>query len=208
MSVNYRELISSYSAEITSNELINNSFKEISPFKGNYKIYFGPIILSAITIYSLYNRGFDSTIIDTLISFICNVQLGLFSCLFTVYSIFSIFLDKEYITLIIGITDKDGTPILKRQTDYPESILFLNLMSLGLTILIKFVLISQVDLLSLICLNEHIILAILGILWFIYCLFILRVFFELKSTIYNTILIFRCSIISKVKCNAIRESKK
>ena len=125
------------------------------------------------------------------------VQLGIFGCIFAVYSIILAFLSDSYMKKLaeIPITNK-AKSMLTQSTTYYESVLFLYFINIGLT---------GISLILCNCLPSDFRLTTNWLfdclfataLMILYFTFSFRVFYEVKSTIYNTIVLFRASIAYK-----------
>lgn len=126
------------------------------------------------------------------------VQLGIFGCIFAVYSIILAFLSDSYMKKLaeIPITNKAKKSMLTQSTTYYESVLFLYFINIGLT---------GISLILCNCLPSDFRLTTNWLfdclfataLMILYFTFSFRVFYEVKSTIYNTIVLFRASIAYK-----------
>ena len=177
-----------------SKELIKHSLNEIKPNKENkfsiiISIVFGSIF--ALCMGFSYNtiEKFDKTL-DILL----NIQLVIFGFIFSVYSIILAFFSDEYIKKISQVKDnKSKETYLKITLTYYESVLylyFINISLTGITMLLMICIPNNFQLFS-----NNIFNNILStVLMFFYYSFSFRIFYELKSTIYNTIMLFRNSI--------------
>lgn len=196
MDENYVDAINEFKSPPPARKLITKAIKEILPSKGNW---FG-FVLSVITgVFFAAAVGFSSDTILLLSEFsdkLIAVQLALFGCIFTVYSILLAFLNDGYMKRLSRIKVENKTSMLKTGVSYYESVLFLYFINIGLT---------GVLMLASSCLDPSMrltpylyvdnTLASIGLL--VYFTFTFRVFYEMKSTIYNTIVLFRTSIAYK-----------
>ncbi|MPM40459.1 hypothetical protein SDC9_87103 [bioreactor metagenome] len=173
--------------------LILCSLKEILPTKGNRFGFIISIILAA-GFATLVGCSINTMeLLSRIAGIMLNVQLAIFGCVFAVYSILLAFLSDGYMKRLAKIRENDSTSFLKQSTTYYESVLFLYFINIGLT--------SVVNILTE-CLNPVFGLktyfafdtryAILFL--FVYFAFSFRIFYELKSTIFNTLVLFRASI--------------
>ncbi len=194
---NYFSTIEEFLVDTPASKMIKDALKEILPQRGNlfsiiisatFGIIFGLIIgLSLNTVQIL------TSVVGTLFE----VVLAVFGCIFAVYSILLAFLNDEYIKKLAKIDSKNGISFLKESTTYYESVLFLYFIAIA---------ISGILLLFLNCVDDNFVLtsnntlnnslAIVSI--FIYLTFVFRIIYELKSTIYNTIRLFRASLSYKI----------
>lgn len=196
MDENYVETINEFKSPPPARKLIRKAIKEILPSKGNW---FG-FALSMITgVFFAVALGFSPDTVLLLSEFsdkLIAVQLALFGCIFTVYSILLAFLNDGYMKRLSRIKVENKTSMLKNSVSYYESVLFLYFVNIGIT---------GVLMLASSCLDPSLrltpylyvdnTLASIGLL--VYFSFTFRVFYEMKSTIYNTIVLFRTSIAYK-----------
>lgn len=120
------------------------------------------------------------------------IQLALFSCIFAVYSILLAFLSDEYMKRLAKISANGKVSSLTQYTTYYESILFLYFINISVTALLLFACLLSSDVSLTSNLEKDNAIAFIGL--FIYFSFSFRVFYEIKSTIYNTVILFRYSI--------------
>lgn len=177
-------------------KLILSALKEIIPTEGNR---FAFLISLALGIFVSLSVGFADETVE-LLSQICDklisVQLAIFGCIFTVYSILLAFLSDGYMKRLANIPISDKTSMLKQSVTYYESVLFLYFINTG---------ISGALCLITCCINPDARLtpnllldnSLASVFLLIYFTFSFRVFYEVKSVIYNTIVLFRASIAYK-----------
>lgn len=186
----------------TARKMILTALKEIKPVKSNWIGFLLSIILAIIFGAKI---GISSNTVPILLEvtgIILNIVLAIFGSMFAVYSILLAFLNDSYIKRLSKIAYKNGDnddsiSFLKVSTTYYESILFLYFIALSITLIILLFLNCikpNFTLTSNLILNN--ILATISIS--LYFTFIFRVIYELKSTIYNTIVLFRASIAYKI----------
>ena len=126
-----------------------------------------------------------------------DVEIALFGCVFSVYSILLAFLSDNYVKKLLQIDYHGQTSYLRRSTRYYEAALFIYFVAIGLSLICKLIvecLPQNFILTNSDCLNE--ILA--GLLLYVYFSYSLRAIYELKSIIGNTLLLFRASIQYKI----------
>ncbi|MCR4962871.1 MAG: hypothetical protein K6B40_03190 [Firmicutes bacterium] len=186
--------------------LIITALREIVPSSQNWFSALLSIILAAVVAFKV---GFAPETVD-LTSKICGrlieIQLAIFGCVFAVYSILLAFLSDGYMKRLAKVPDKDKTSFLKRSITYYESVLFLFFINIGLSgvlLIIMDILPPDARLTSNLLLDS--LMASVGLL--LYYAFSFRVFYEVKSTIYNTIVLFRASIAYRFLDFAIEESE-
>lgn len=174
-----------------------NSIQELLPNKKNW---FGLVFCVSIGSVLAYIIGYaENTVALTIqtCDILFSVQLSIFACIFAVYSIFLAFLSDSYIKKLLNINSGNGTSYLKVSTSYFESALFVYFIAIILSLVLK---------LFLACMPNDYVLTqsnlannlLATVLLFIYYSFSLRVIYELKSIIYNTILLFRTSLAYKI----------
>lgn len=182
---------------IKPSKMIRDAFNEIKPDKYNKPAFIIPLILSFIFACKI---GIAENTVDITLSVVevlLNILLAVFGVIFTVYSILLAFLNDSYIKKLAIISHEDGISHLKKSIKYYESALFLYSISLGITIVLVLVLKClepNFTLTSNLIINNFMAVLILGA----YFMFVFRVFYEMKSVIYNTISLFRGSISYKI----------
>ncbi len=191
------EFIGDIGGQRDSNKLLYRSFKELKPQKGQW-IGFVLCIISG-TIFGILSACSENTV--KISSEICNdiltIQVAILGCIFTVYSILLGFLSDSYIRKILKVDLENRESFLKTSTSYYESALFVYFVGIVISGLVKIFLHCMpcdYALLPVECLNE----IAAGILLIIYYSFSFRVILELKSAIYNTIVLFRTSMAYKI----------
>lgn len=188
-------------------KLMLSALKEIIPTKGNRFAFV--VSLSLGTFVSL-SVGFANETIE-LLSQICDklisAQLAIFGCIFTVYSILLAFLSDGYMKRLARIDISDKTSMLKQSIVYYESVLFLYFINTGISgilCLITCCIDPYARLTSNLLLDNF----LASIFLLIYFTFSFRIFYEVKSVIYNTIVLFRASIAYKFIDFSIESDKK
>lgn len=188
-------------------KLIACALKELRPTKNDWFASFISVAFSVL--FSIW-IGFSIDTVSTL-STICdkviNVQLAIFGCIFAVYSILLAFLSDGYMKRLSRIQVTGKMSMLKKSIMYYESALFLyfiNISVTGLVILLTECISPNASLTSVLLWDN--ILATIAI--FIYFVFTFRVFYEIKSTIYNTIVLFRASIAYRFLDFSVEDDKK
>lgn len=178
-------------------KLICTSMWELLPNKKNR---FGFVLCLCVGVVLAYIVGCAENTV-ALAAQTCDIlfgaQLSIFACIFAVYSILVAFLSDSYIKKLSKIDYGNGSNYLKTSTRYFESVLFMYFVAIILSLILKLFLscmpydyiFTQFDL-------ANSIMAI--VLLLIYYTFSLSVIYELKSTIYNTVLLFRASLDYKI----------
>lgn len=188
---NYKRVVLEFGKIPRSRELIIRSFKEIIPNKQNWV---GPMISLVFAAYLSFEFGFsDNTItsLDDVVNDLLNVQLALLGCIFTVYSIILAFLSKSYMQLLAKYQDSESNSMLMKELSYYESILFLYFINIAITgIIVLFNPTFPERITDNIFFDNMLATALL----LLYFWFSFRLFYEIKSVIYNTIALFRTSV--------------
>lgn len=196
----YEQIIKRLSKIPKSDKMIINSFSILN-INGSRKSWLGALILTILIIIGIDLN--DSAMQLNIVSKILDLELAIFSVLFTIYSIVLIFLSDDFIDVMVSITntnsDKEES-FFEGYLYYLGHILFIYFVGLIFTILLFFsltILDKMMPKDSLICL--------IYLMYFIYFLFSSRIIWELQSVIYNVISIFRMSL--SVRLNLLHESK-
>ncbi len=194
MDTKYLKAIKEFGEVPESNKLIKNSLNEIKPNNVNKLGIIFSVILSFIFALCI---GFSNNTIesfDKTLDMLLNVQLVIFGFIFSVYSIILAFFSDDYVKKISQVDDDDSKEtFLKKILTYYESVLYLYFINISLTGIIIFFMIcipSDFRLFSNNIFNN----IVSTVLMLFYYSFSFRIFYELKSTIYNTIMLFRNSI--------------
>lgn len=180
-----------------SNKLLYRSFKELQPKKKQWIGFVFCII--AGTILSILSAYSEDTV--KISSEICNdiltIQVAILGCIFTVYSILLGFLSDSYIKKILKVDLQNRKSFLKTSTSYYESALFMYFTGIVISGLVKIILHCMPYNFVLFSSNygNEILATILLILYYS---FSFRIVLELKSAIYNTIVLFRTSMAYKI----------
>lgn len=207
MKDNFFKTVEEFKETQPARKLIVCALKELRPTKNDWFASFISVVFSVL--FSIW-IGFSIDTVSTL-SAICdkviNAQLAVFGCIFAVYSILLAFLSDGYMKRLSRIQVAGKMSMLKKSIVYYESVLFLYFISIavtGLVILLTECISPNASLTGVLLWDN--ILATIGI--FIYFVFTFRVFYEIKSTIYNTIVLFRASIAYRFLDFSIEDDKK
>lgn len=193
MSNSYFKTIEEFRETQPARKLIIHAIKEILPNKANWVGFILSLLAAVIIAIQIGIAENTVEILSQVAEMLINVQLAIFGCVFAVYSILLAFLSDGYMQRLAKIKATEKTSYLKQSTTYYESVLFLYFINIGLTgaiILAMKCLPTNFRLTSNLYLDNS--LATLTLLF--YFAFSFRVFYEIKSTIYNTIVLFRASI--------------
>jgi len=189
---NIEATIEEYLETLTAAKMLSHAFKEILPNRNNK---FGTVFCGAIALgVSIYIGSNESTIsiLDKISCVLFDAQLALFACIFAVYSIFLAFLNTRYIRNLANGKYDIGSQLF-HSTSYFESTLSLYFIAIMLSVIVRiFANCAPLALRLTKCLQFDEFLAILLLL--IYIFYSLRIIYELKSLIYNTVILFRFSI--------------
>lgn len=203
----YLSCIEEYIDIEPAEKMILNAFKELkikndsedSKYYKMDKVFTILVIIIALLIS--FFVGFSNNTIsisDSILELLASILLGIFGIIFTAYSILLAFLNENYMKKLSQIKpENENVSYLKKSTTYYESVLFLYFVGVFISIIV---------LIALKCMDANFILTknwlvnniLASILLFIYLFYTLRIIYELKSTIYNTITLFRASISFKL----------
>ena len=176
--------------------LIERAIHEIEPNKSNW---LSSSIITLISAGLAFTIGFLSQTVElvhTICIYILEIQLALFGCVFTAYSIINAFFSDEYMKRLSQIMENDERSILMKSIAYYESVLFLffiGIGSSGLVLIISSIIPPETLLFSNVVIDN----ILVSVLLFIYLLFSVRVFYEVKIVIYNTLMLYRQRIAFK-----------
>ena len=189
----YVHTIEEFESPPSSVELIKQSFGILALKKNN-------IIENALVFFFAFLAAFfvawsrDTVILlASLTKHLLEIQLALFACIFTVFSIIHAFLSDEYMKRLARIRLDDKKSSLMQVVAYYESVLFLfflNIAISGVFLFISEIVSPEATVFSNVVWDS--ILAGIGII--IYFWFSFRLVYEIKSVVYNTSVVFRQSI--------------
>lgn len=193
MNSKYLKAIKEFGKVPNTKELIKHSLNEIKPNKENK---FGTTISVLLGAIFALLIGFSINTLELFnktLEILLNIQLVIFGFIFSIYSILLAFFSDDYVKKIAQIDDELKKPFLIKILTYYESILFLYFINISFTGTIIILMICVP--LNFQLFSNNIFNSIIStILIFFYFSFSFRIFYELKSTIYNTIMLFRSSI--------------
>lgn len=206
MNNKYLQAVEEFKNIPKAKELIKYSFNEIMPNKENM---FGTIISILLGTIFAFWMGFSNNTIEMFKKFIevlLNIQLIVFGFIFSIYSILLAFFSDEYIKKIVQVESEGKETLLKRCLTYYESVLYMYFINVAVTGIIMIGILCIPDDFKL-CSYNLCNCIVATLLMIIYNSYSFRVFYELKSTIYNTILIFRTSIAYRLLSFAEKDNK-
>ena len=127
-----------------------------------------------------------------------DIQVAIFGCVFGVYSILLAFLSDSYIKKLLKVEYKDRKNYLKASTEYYGAALFIYFVAIIISLVLN---------IFLNCMPVDFIMPwshftnelVASFLLMIYLTYSIRVIYELKSVIGNTLLLFRTSLIYKIQ---------
>lgn len=180
-----------------AHNLILTSMQALLPDKKNWLGFVLCIGIGAILAYIIGCAEDTVSLTEQTCDIILGVQLSIFACIFAVYSILLAFLSDNYIKKLLKINYGNGSSYLRTSTTYFESALFVYFVAIILSLVLKLFLACIPD--NYVLTKSNSVNTIMAIsLLFIYYTFSLRVVYELKSMIYNTIILFRASLAYKI----------
>ncbi|GHV34203.1 hypothetical protein FACS18949_09820 [Clostridia bacterium] len=182
---------------ISAAKMIKSSFSEFSPRKGNILgliiSFIVGILLSVFIAMSPQTVELATHTIE--IAF--NIILPIFVSLITVYAILLSFLNEHFIEKLSEIDYKDGRSQLINSIEAYEHELFLYFIALALSGIVRIV-VNFIPLDFTLTANHLLNNVLAMILLTIYLVFVARVFYELKSVLFNTIFLFRANVSYKL----------
>lgn len=193
---NYDSVINELINNETSGSIAKRALKELTPDKKSGFVVYWVIITVSLIISTQVSFSQNTLLISqNIIKELLSVQLALFGCIFTVYSISLAFFSDNYLKRLSHIMDDNKANFLTSSIKYYESVLFLFFISICLSIIVMIYLMSLPENFRLFNNLKDVSIASFGLS--IYLLITLRIIFEIKSTIYNTIKLFRVHIAYK-----------
>lgn len=192
--IDYETAVNEFIEKRSTWEQVWNALKE--ELRPNRKNWFGAVfstVFALLITYIIVKSEETVAISNRVCGILLDVQLSIFGCLFAVYSILLAFFSDDYLKKLLQIDYHQKSSYLKASTRYYESALLIYFVAIGMSLVFKLVLE---------CLPEQYILTnnnrlnegLAGVVFLIYFTFSLRVIYELKSIIGNTLLLFRTSI--------------
>lgn len=194
--MNYKDAIEKFSSIPKSKYMIREALKEIAPKKDNWVVFWVSLISAFVLSFKLCRSETVISDLMPVLNIILQMILGIFGCLFAVYAIILAFLNDSYIKFL-ATTKREKICELYINIKYFESIIYLYFVGIVLTLgtmILAHLFTDDFRLFS----NIYIDNAITFLPLFLYYLYIARIILELKSTIYNTIALFRISIAFKL----------
>lgn len=180
--------------------------KEMRPDKKNW---FGAVIsLISGGILAWFVGSSEQTvpITDTICTVFLEIQIAVFGCVLTAYSILLAFLDDKYVKLLLTINYKGNQSYLKAGTQYYEAVMYMYVLAILLSLLVKLIIACMpVDfvLTNNILLNE---LLASGLL-FVYLVYSIRATYEIKSIVTNTATLFGGSLAFRIQAFGSESTK-
>ncbi len=189
----YFTTVEEFKSTQPASELIKNAVIEIVPKRNNMTGFYISIILGVLFSIIISISAETISKLEETLNLLITVDLAIFACVFSIYSILLAFLSDNFMKRLARIPGEGAQSELKERTIYYESVLFLYFMVIGITgalILFCKCIPANFRLTS----NLHFDNSLTFVLLFLFYSFSFRVFYEIKSTIYNTIVLFRASI--------------
>lgn len=194
----YSKAFDEFSKNISAQKMILRSFKQISPYKGNR---LGLLISIAVAMIFAFAIGTSENVVNLLhesASTILNTKLAIFAVILTVYSIIYVFFDDTKLKIFAKTISPKSETFLNETAVFYQSIMFLYFISIaisGMIVLLMGILDNDFRLTESLCFDRW----LAKVLLFIYFSFSFRVFYELKSAIYNTVQLFRLGVLVRLK---------
>ena len=126
------------------------------------------------------------------------LQIAVFGCVLTAYSILLAFLDEKYMKILLHIGYKGKPNYLKAGTDYFEAVMYIYVVGIMVSLCTKLVVTCMpINFLVSDCtmLNESVAVVLL----FVYLSFCIRTIYEIKSIVANTATLFGGSLAFRIQ---------
>ena len=195
----YDDAINEFKHSPSACIMLKQAFKELVPQRNGQGKWDGIWILVIDIILSIFFAIRISFFMDTLSVFaeiidkMIDIEIAIFGCVFTVYTILLAFFSYDFMKRLAEIKVNQKESYLQGAINYFGSVLFLWFLNISITAFGYFFT-KSFD--KSWCLVDDITINNImstGLL-FLFFSFSFRVFFELKSTIYSLIILFRSSI--------------
>lgn|GEM_PF-932039 len=195
----YDDAINEFKHSPSACIMLKQAFKELVPQRNGQGKWDGIWILVIDIILSIFFAIRISFFMDTLSVFaeiidkMIDIEIAIFGCVFTVYTILLAFFSDDFMKRLAEIKVNQKESYLQGAINYFGSVLFLWFLNISITAFGYFFT-KSFD--KSWCLVDDITINNImstGLL-FLFFSFSFRVFFELKSTIYSLIILFRSSI--------------
>lgn len=181
----------------SSGKCLIYSLKLLSFCKGGWKNWILPIILGIFLSFLLPNFYDDG--IKDIIDKIIDIELAVFGIIFTIYSIIIVFFSDELTKTLIRIEENSSTDLFRQYTSYYADMLYLIFINICISLIFWMVINMEIQAIKNYVCWQNIIIGL-------YFVITLRILFEVKSTIYNTVSLFNLSM--SVKLKSLRENNK
>lgn len=196
--IDYDKVVKELIGDTSQMSIFKSALNELIPHKLSDAVVYLLILMFSI-IVSARIVFYESTLVISLnvIKELLSVQLTLFGCIFTVYSISLAFFSDNYLKRLSRISNNHkNSSLLTTSIKYYESALFLYFIGISLSI-ISMVILTTMDENFRLFNNDFDPIIALTLLS-LYLIITFRILFEIKSTIYNTINLFRVHIAYKL----------
>lgn len=191
---NYRAAAEEFSDERSVWKQIGDALcGELRPNKKNWLGTVISLILGTFLSVILVNSKETVALAGNLCGILLDVQIAIFGCIFAVYSILLAFLSDDYIKKLVQIGYHDHTSYLKASTQYYEAALYIYFVAIGISLIYKLI-VECMPQYYILTNNNQVNEILSGLALLIYFVYSIRVVYELKSIIGNTLLLFRTSI--------------
>lgn len=207
----YKNNIAQLGIQTKSSQLLENSLKKLLPTKKDNKTFLTAFIISIFLSFLIGTSPQTLKVFYDTLNISLTAMIGIFGCVFAIFSIIISVSNDGFIRILSKSVPKQSDTKAPSSTviniiEYYESILYVYFFGLIVTLILSLlckcipnnfllipnVLIDNLIATSLIC---------------IYFTFLLRMIFELKSVIWNTVSLFKINIAVKNEKYDIENSK-
>lgn len=195
----YKDTIEEFESSSSARKMLIKSLKELIPQQDNQGKWNGvwvlvvDIVLAAFFAVKIGWSTNSLSIFLDIVDKMLDMEIAIFGCVFTVYTILLAFFSDDYMKRLAKIKVNEKESYLQEAINYFGAILFLWFLNIGITAF-SFFLTKTFDIDWQLFHDRILNNSICSIVLFFLFAFSFRVFLELKSTIYSLIILFRGSI--------------
>lgn len=208
--INYSETLDEFKFELgdTSSKRIKIAFEELKLNKTNIIPSMIILILSLVLSGFIVYQEESVKLIIEIASIILGVNISIFGCVFAVYAIIVSLMSDEYMKTLASIKHSKES-YLRKEVSYFNNILFLyfiGMVSSGI-FNISFKIFENYNIYEKITfVDPNIFNHILFLLISLYLIYNFRIFYEIKSLIFNAIIFLEMNVI--IRFNGFDDNKK